>query len=169
MTRSSPLYCIKYIIILYQLLYYYHIILHKFDCTIDFVRYCFDVRTCTGGLDSLVNVWHLNVESLENVYQLNNNELHSTMHGHTAAITCLAIASNGLFAVSGSEDKLVLVWGLTVGSAVFTFSVSVPSTAHHPLPPHNIVSRAFVNPFFPFLLLFRLDRRDINRPSPRWK
>lgn len=78
----------------------------------------------TGGLDSLVNVWHLNVESLENVYQLNNNELHSTMHGHTGAITCLAIASNGLFAVSGSEDKLVLVWGLTVGSAVFTFSVS---------------------------------------------
>lgn len=78
-----------------------------------------------GGLDSLVNAWHLNVESLENVYQLNNNELHSTMHGHTAAITCLAIASNGLFAVSGSEDKLVLVWGLTVGSAVFTFSVSV--------------------------------------------
>ncbi|VVC25017.1 Hypothetical protein CINCED_3A014644 [Cinara cedri] len=76
----------------------------------------------TGGLDSLVNVWHLNVESLENVYQLNNNELHSTMLGHTAAITCLAIASNGLFAVSGSEDKLVLVWGLTVGSAVFTFS-----------------------------------------------
>jgi len=80
----------------------------------------------TGGLDSLVNVWHLNVESLENVYQLNNNELHSTMHGHTAAITCLAIASNGLFAVSGSEDKLVLVWGLTVGNAVFTFSVSTP-------------------------------------------
>lgn len=72
----------------------------------------------------MVNVWHLNVESLENVYQLNNNELHSTMHGHTAAITCLAIASNGLFAVSGSEDKLVLVWGLTVGNAVFTFSVS---------------------------------------------
>lgn len=72
----------------------------------------------------MVNVWHLNVESLENVYQLNNNELHSTMHGHTAAVTCLAIASNGLFAVSGSEDKLVLVWGLTVGSAVFTFSVS---------------------------------------------
>lgn len=47
------------------------------------------------------------------------------MHGHSAAITCLAIASNGLFAVSGSEDKLVLVWGLTVGSAVFTFSVSI--------------------------------------------
>lgn len=47
------------------------------------------------------------------------------MHGHTGAITCLAIASNGLFAVSGSEDKLVLVWGLTVGSAVFTFSVSI--------------------------------------------
>ncbi|XP_050542429.1 protein qui-1 isoform X2 [Daktulosphaira vitifoliae] len=76
----------------------------------------------TGGLDSLVNVWNLNVESLENVYHLNNNELHSTMHGHSAAITCLAIASNGLFAVSGSEDKLVLVWGLTVGNAVFTFS-----------------------------------------------
>lgn len=84
----------------------------------------FFFRLQTGGLDSLVNVWHLNVESLENVYQLNNNELHSTMHGHTAAVTCLAIASNGLFAVSGSEDKLVLVWGLTVGSAVFTFSVS---------------------------------------------
>lgn len=101
-----------------------------------------------------MNVWHLNVESLENVYQLNNNELHSTMHGHTAAITCLAIASNGLFAVSGSEDKLVLVWGLTVGSAVFTFSVSLGSSIVNPYPnrvpnPISVISIFIVFSFPP--------------------
>lgn len=65
-----------------------------------------------GGVDSLVNVW-----------QLNTHELHSSMEGHSAAVTCVAISPNGLFAISGSEDKTARVWGLTLGLVVSIFKV----------------------------------------------
>jgi WD40 repeat protein len=67
----------------------------------------------TGGLDSLVNVW-----------QLNTHELHSTMEGHSAAVTAVAISPNGLFTISGSEDKTARVWGLTLGLVVSIFKAS---------------------------------------------
>lgn len=65
-----------------------------------------------GGVDSMVNVW-----------QLNTHELHSSMEGHSAAVTCVAISPNGLFAISGSEDKTARVWGLTLGLVVSIFKV----------------------------------------------
>jgi WD40 repeat protein len=36
----------------------------------------------------------------------------------------VAFSSNGLFAVSGSEDKTARVWGLTLGLVVSVFKVS---------------------------------------------
>lgn len=66
-----------------------------------------------GAMDCLVNVW-----------QLNTHELHSTLEGHTAPVTCVAFAPNGLFAVSGSEDQTARVWGLTLGLVVSSFKVS---------------------------------------------
>lgn len=65
-----------------------------------------------GAVDSLINVW-----------MLNTHELHSTMEGHTANVTCLAISPNGLFVISGSEDKTARVWGLTLGLVVSVFKV----------------------------------------------
>ena len=66
----------------------------------------------SGSVDSLVNIW-----------QLNTHELYSTLEGHFASVTCVAFSPNGLFAVSGSEDKTVRVWGLTLGLVVSTFKV----------------------------------------------
>lgn len=43
------------------------------------------------------------------------------MEGHTANVTCLAISPNGLFVISGSEDKTARVWGLTLGLVVSVF------------------------------------------------
>lgn len=70
------------------------------------------VVTVSGAGDGLVNVWQLNV-----------HELQSTMEGHSGAITCLAISPNGLFAVSGSEDKTARVWSLTIGVVACSFTV----------------------------------------------
>lgn len=67
----------------------------------------------TGATDNMVNMW-----------QLNSHELHSTMEGHTATITSVAISPNGLFAISGSEDKTARAWGLTLGLVVSVFTVS---------------------------------------------
>lgn len=44
------------------------------------------------------------------------------MEGHTAAVTCVQFAPNGLFAISGSEDTTVRVWGLTLNLAVAAFT-----------------------------------------------
>jgi WD40 repeat protein len=64
------------------------------------------------------------VDSLVNIWQLNTHELHSTLEGHFACVTCVAFSPNGLFAVSGSEDKTARVWGLTLGLVVSAFKVS---------------------------------------------
>lgn len=63
------------------------------------------------------------MDGLINVWQLNNHELQSTMEGHTGCVTCIAISPNGLFVVSGSEDKSARVWGLTIGVVVCTYTV----------------------------------------------
>lgn len=63
-----------------------------------------------------------------NVWQLNTHELQSTMEGHSGAITCLAISLNGLFVVSGSEDKSARVWGLTIGTVVCSYMVCLRLT-----------------------------------------
>lgn len=65
-----------------------------------------------GAMDGLVNVW-----------QLNAHELQSTMEGHSGTVTCIAISPNGLFVVSGSEDKTAKVWGLTIGVVVCSYVV----------------------------------------------
>lgn len=46
----------------------------------------------TGGVDSLVNLW-----------QLNNHELLLTLEGHIASVTCIAFSASGLFAASGED------------------------------------------------------------------
>lgn len=66
----------------------------------------------SGGTDSLVNIW-----------QMNSHELQWTMDGHLSSVTSVALAANGLFAVSGSEDHTARVWGLTLGLVVSVFRV----------------------------------------------
>lgn len=78
---------------------------------------CLDISrdgqmSVTGSTDHLVNVW-----------QLNSHELLLSLNSHTAAITSVSFAPNSLFVASGSEDKTVKVWGLTLGTIVATFRV----------------------------------------------
>ena len=63
------------------------------------------------------------MDSMVNVWQLNAHEIHSTMEGHSGTVTCVGISPNGIFAISGSEDKSAKVWGLTLGLVVSTFKV----------------------------------------------
>lgn len=79
---------------------------------------CLDISrdgqlSVTGALDHIVNVW-----------QLNSQELVLSLKGHSGPITAASFAASGLFVASGSEDKTVKVWGLTLGTLVSTFTVS---------------------------------------------
>ena len=60
------------------------------------------------------------------VWQLSTNQVHSTLEGHTMPVTCAAFSPNALFAVSGSEDTQVKIWGLTFGLVVSAFKVILP-------------------------------------------
>lgn len=79
---------------------------------------CLDISrdgqlSVTGGIDHIINVW-----------QLNNQELLLSLNVHTLPITAVNFAPSGLFVTSGSEDKTVKVWGLSMGTIVSTFTVS---------------------------------------------
>lgn len=74
------------------------------------------ILSAAGSVDSLVNIWILNPP-----------ELHATLEGHIASVTSVSFAPNGLFCISGSEDKSVRVWGLTLGQCVATFKVGEPA------------------------------------------
>lgn len=58
------------------------------------------------------------------IWQLNTPEQTTTYDGHTGVITALSFSPNSEFVASGSEDKTVIVWGLTLGLIVTTFKVS---------------------------------------------
>lgn len=75
-----------------------------------------------GGTDTLVNIW-----------QLNSHDLQYTMEGHLAGVTCVSVAPNGLFAVSGGEDNMARVWGLTLGLTVSVYRVSLLGKKKIPL------------------------------------
>lgn len=57
------------------------------------------------------------------IMQINTPEHQSTLDGHMGVVTCLAFSPNNEFVASGSEDKNVIIWGLTLGLAATTFKV----------------------------------------------
>lgn len=58
------------------------------------------------------------------IWQLNTPEQTTTLDGHTSIVTALSFSPNSEFVASGSEDKTVIVWGLTLSLIVTTFKVS---------------------------------------------
>lgn len=54
------------------------------------------------------------------VWQVTGKELLS-LEGHSDAVSCLALMSNGYHVVSGSKDKTVRVWNLETGSCDHVF------------------------------------------------
>ncbi|XP_055702272.1 protein qui-1 [Phlebotomus papatasi] len=55
------------------------------------------------------------------IWQLNTPEVTMTLNYHSAPVTAVSFSPNGEFVASGSEDKSVIVVGLTLGIVVTTF------------------------------------------------
>lgn len=57
------------------------------------------------------------------LWQINHPQLQTTFDGHTGMVTCVSFSPNCEMVASGSEDKTVIVWGLTLGIIITTFKV----------------------------------------------
>ncbi|XP_016940916.3 protein qui-1 isoform X1 [Drosophila suzukii] len=53
--------------------------------------------------------------------RINTPEFQCTLEGHSAGVSCLKFAPNGEFLATGSEDRLVLIWNLSLGEISHTF------------------------------------------------
>eukprot|EP00731_Ephydatia_muelleri_P004875 Em0002g1051a len=65
----------------------------------------------TAGDSTVVYIWEITAGGLKERGRLQLNLKH-TLHGHTAAVTCLATSANYSIIVSGSEDRTCIVWDL---------------------------------------------------------
>lgn len=57
------------------------------------------------------------------LWQINTPMLQTTLDGHTGVVTCVSFAPNCEMLASGSEDKTVVVWGLSQAIVITTFRV----------------------------------------------
>lgn len=71
----------------------------------------------SGAKDGLVKLWNLDISDLSENYS-----------GHTKAITCIAVAGDEAFIVSGSEDRTVKVWSVMMASVVTDYLVRFKTT-----------------------------------------
>ncbi|XP_020814996.1 uncharacterized protein LOC110189304 isoform X1 [Drosophila serrata] len=53
--------------------------------------------------------------------RINTPEYQCSLEGHAAGVSCLKFAPNGEFLATGSEDRLVLIWNLSLGEISNTF------------------------------------------------
>ena len=51
--------------------------------------------------------------------------------GHYAQVTCVALAEEEAFAVSGSEDTTIKVWSIIMGCVITDYRVSVYYNTWH--------------------------------------
>lgn len=57
------------------------------------------------------------------IWQINTPQLQTTFDSHTGVVTCVSFSPNCEMVATGSEDKTVLIWGLTLGIIMTTFKV----------------------------------------------
>jgi WD40 repeat protein len=79
-----------------------------------------------GGVDGLVKVWNLDVSCFCESFT-----------GHTMAITCLDVSSDGAFAVSGGKEGTLKVWSITLGTVITTYRVSDRASPWAPSSPRT--------------------------------
>ena len=65
------------------------------------------------------------------VWNLDISDFSENFEGHDAAVTCLAMADDEAFVVSGSEDTTVKVWSIMMGCVITDYKVS--RECHHRL------------------------------------
>ena len=59
------------------------------------------------------------------MWDLEISDFQDDLRGHTERVTCVAIAGDSSFAVSGSVDKTVKVWSLTMTCVITDYKVCV--------------------------------------------
>ena len=72
-----------------------------------------------GSKDGMVKLWNLDI-----------SDLIANLEGHSAPITCVAIAAQEAFAVSGSRDKTVKVWSIMMSIVITDYKVCTISIFH---------------------------------------
>jgi WD40 repeat protein len=76
---------------------------------------CVTIRTLIiGSQDGLLKTWSLDV-----------SDFAENFTGHKSAVTCLDIASDNTFAVSGSSDMTLRVWSITMATVITLYKVSL--------------------------------------------
>ena len=65
-----------------------------------------------GGHDNTVKLWNLDI-----------SDFSQNLVGHEGPVTCVSIADDEAFAVSGSEDKTVKVWSIMMGCVITDYMV----------------------------------------------
>ena len=72
-----------------------------------------------GGSDSVVKLWSIDVCVTS-----------ADLEGHVAPITCVALARDEAFALSGSEDKTVKIWNIFSSSVIINYKVGYCVCTH---------------------------------------
>jgi hypothetical protein len=54
-------------------------------------------------------------------WELESESYYETFRGHTRAVTSISVSPDAAFAVSGSEDKSLILWDLKTGQSIRTF------------------------------------------------
>lgn len=63
-------------------------------------------------------------QGLVRIWQLNTHQLQSTLKGHSAQVTCVKFSPNNLLVISGSEDKVLMVWTVADSTLTLTYKVA---------------------------------------------
>ena len=59
------------------------------------------------------------------MWNLEISDFTENLQGHEEAITCVALARDDAFAVSGSDDKTVKVWSIMMGCVITDYRVRI--------------------------------------------
>lgn len=65
-----------------------------------------------GSQDGLLKTWNLDI-----------SDFGENFTGHSGAITCLDLASDNSFVVSGSSDMTLKVWSISLATVITTYKV----------------------------------------------
>ncbi|KYQ88779.1 WD40 repeat-containing protein [Tieghemostelium lacteum] len=79
-------------------------------------------RLATGGGDNKAKIWSIAPITVEEVEEDNNvPKLLKTCEGHFSPVNSVKWSNDGKYLATGSDDKLVIIWGLSSNSLDFSF------------------------------------------------